>query len=108
MTKSANQLYKEEQAKGCTLTFKEWISREKKKNFYNFTGQQNIPVNQPLNDSLTKTLDELHRSQGYQDSSSQSKYFIGLNKKILIGVVAVAVIGISVFVVYKSRHNLKK
>lgn len=102
MAKNANQLYKEYKRSGGSLSFAEWIDREKKKGFVNAIGDSGneIPVNKPLTDSIQKTLEQLHREAGYQDSLNKN-YILGVNRNVMIGIGVVAVIGIS-YLIYKK------
>jgi hypothetical protein len=98
MAKNANQLYKEYRFKGGTLSFAEWIDREKKKGFMNAIGE--IPANKPLTDSIQKTLDEMRRQAGYQDKPNE-KYILGVNRGVVIGIGIVAACGVA-FLIYKK------
>lgn len=101
MAKNANQLYREYKRNGGTLSFAEWIDREKKKGFMNAIDEVNeIPANKPLIDSIQRTLDELHRAAGYQDKPN-NKYILGVNRNVMIGIGVVTVIGIS-YLIYKQ------
>lgn len=98
--KSANQLWRES---NTTLSFKDWLNREKKK-FVNFNGNQNVMmVNRPLNNQIKDTLSSIRESVGYK-KESQNKTVFGLNKTIII------VVGISIiaFATYKFIKVLKK
>ena len=54
--KSANQLWRES---GTTLSFKDWLNREKKK-YVNFNGNQNVMmVNRPLNNQIKDTINTI-------------------------------------------------
>jgi len=88
--KSANQLWRES---GTTLSFKDWLNREKKK-FVNFNGDANVMmVNRPLNTQIKDTLSSIRESVGYK-KEGEGKTVFGMNKNILIflglGVVAFA------------------
>ena len=95
MEKSANKRWKES---GSTLTFKEWIDRENKKNepfdgnFIPFAGDTKL--NSVGGDSIKQTIDEakqslaeakqgLVESSGYKTAKDNSTVF-GLNKNVLI------------------------
>jgi hypothetical protein len=84
MEKSANKRWKES---GSTLSFKEWIDRENKKNesidtFVPFNGENLVGQ-----DTIQKTLDE---SKAYIDSVSGAKttsnpnLIFGLDKRVLV------------------------
>jgi len=88
MEKSANKRWKES---GSTLTFKEWIDRENKKNqefegnFIPFQGE--TKVNSVGSDSIKKTIDEAKQdlidSSGYKLETNKSNV-LGLNKGVLV------------------------
>jgi DNA repair exonuclease SbcCD nuclease subunit len=88
MEKSANKRWKES---GSTLTFKEWIDRENKKNqefegnFIPFQGE--TKVNSVGSDSIKKTIDEAKQdlidSSGYKITTDKSNV-LGLNKGVLV------------------------
>jgi len=86
---------------GGQLGFKEWIGREKKKDFMNFDGQATVPINQPLTDSIYRTLDQLHRTSGYQDELS-NEYWLGMKKTNLLIGTSIVVIAIIAVVAYKK------
>lgn len=95
---TANQMYRKYKNEGGTLTFKQWVDREKKKNFMSFDGQSNVPVNKPMTDSINQVLDELHKEAGLK-TGLENKYIFGVNRNIWIvaGVVTVVVIGVVVY-----------
>jgi hypothetical protein len=88
MEKSANKRWKES---GSTLTFKEWIDRENKKNqefkgnFIPFQGETR--VNSVGSDSIKKTIDEAKQdlidSSGYKVEANKSN-ILGLNRGVLV------------------------
>jgi len=88
MEKSANKRWKES---GSTLTFKEWIDRENKKNqefdgnFIPFQGE--TKVNQLGSDSIKQTIDEAKQdlidASGYKVETNKSNV-LGLNKGVLV------------------------
>jgi len=88
MEKSANKRWKES---GSTLTFKEWIDRENKKNqefegnFIPFQGE--TKVNSVGSDSIKKTIDEAKQdlidASGYKVETNKSNV-LGLNKGVLV------------------------
>jgi hypothetical protein len=88
MEKSANKRWKES---GSTLTFKDWIDRENKKN-QEFEGnfipfQVQNKVNQVGSDSIKKTIDEAKQdlidASGYKVETNKSNV-LGLNKGVLV------------------------
>jgi len=102
--KNANQIYwKEYRKQGGTLSFKEWMDREKKKGFVNLDGATGVPENRPLTDSIQKTLDAMHRGQGFQDQLG-GKYVLGVHRTfwICLGVAAAATVGI---IIYQKTKN---
>ena len=99
--KSANQLWKES---GTTLSFKDFISREKAKGFLNQTGSADIPSNKPLTDSINQVLDQMHKTSGLQ-TNLNNKYILGINKNVLI-IVGIAALATTAILIYK--HKMKK
>lgn len=95
---TANKMYKQYKKSGGTLVFKDWLDREKKKNFLNFEGQSTVPVNKPLTDSINQALDELHKESGLK-TGLENKYIFGLNKNIWIaaGIATVIIVGVVVY-----------
>jgi hypothetical protein len=88
MEKSANKRWKES---GSTLTFKEWIDRENKKN-QQFEGdfipfKEKNKVNSIGSDSIKKTIDEAKQelidASGYKVETNKSNV-LGLNKGVLV------------------------
>ena len=100
--KSANQLWRES---GTTLSFKDWLTREKRK-FVNFNGDGKKPsvlmVNKPLNEEIKKTIGGIREDVGYKTKESGKSVF-GVNKTliILVGVGALA------FITYKVIQSRK-
>jgi hypothetical protein len=90
MEKSANKRWKES---GSTLTFKEWIDRENKKNepfegdFIPFKQEEIAMVNAVGSDSISQTIEaakqDLIDASGYKSASSKSNV-LGLNKGVLV------------------------
>jgi hypothetical protein len=88
MEKSANKRWKES---GSTLSFKEWIERENKKNepfegdFIPFQGE--TQMNAVGSDSIKKTIDEakkdLIEASGYKLEANKANV-LGLNKGVLV------------------------
>lgn len=86
--KSANQLWKEEQAKGLTRgnskqDFKNWLQRKKASGFFNVTGTADVPVNTTLNSGIQDMISQLHEEGGLQ-TKANTKYVFGLNKTAVI------------------------
>lgn len=97
--KSANRLWKES---GTTLSFKDWLNREKAK-FMNFNGVDTpIIPNVPLNDTIQKTIQDIKKDAGYKEKA-ENKTVLGLNKTVLI----VAGIALTAFIVYKIVNKKK-
>ena len=95
--KTANQLWRES---GTTLTFKEWLNREKAK-YMNFDGDPGvIMVNKPLNDTIQAALADARKAAGYKDRP-ENKTVLGLNKYVVIGA-GVLVAGLIAYTVYKN------
>lgn len=88
--KSANRMWKES---GTTLSFKDWLNREKSK-FINFNGgEASMIINKPLNDTIQETVSEIKKASGYKEKP-ENKTIFGINKNIVIaaGVVVTALI----------------
>jgi len=103
--KSANKQYKEYKASGGVLSFSQWIDREKKKNFVSFDGINEVPVNKPLNDSIQKVINDMHRSVGYK-TDLEKKYVFGVHKNVWLGIGVGVVLLIGGYVVYQKRSKL--
>lgn len=109
MEKSANKRWKES---GSTLTFKEWIDRENKKNepfdgnFIPFQGETKL--NSVGSDSIQKTIDEAKQSlidaSGYKTTKDNNTVF-GLNKNVII-FSSLLIVGSLAFLFY-SKHKKK-
>lgn len=95
--KSANSLWRESKT---TLSFKEWLNREKEK-YANFNGESGgfIP-NVPLQNKIQETLDDLKRDTGFKTDTSRNK-ILGLDKRIVI-VAGVIVFGAIAFKIYQN------
>lgn len=103
MSKSANQLYKES---NTTLTFKEWIEREKQKYYHSFDGQQakvEMILNKPLNDSVQSTLNDIRKDAGLKQQPT-NKSTLGVNNTVLI-VAGIIAFGVIATVVYKKMSK---
>jgi hypothetical protein len=107
MEKSANKRWKESKS---TLTFKEWIDRENKKNesvvestFIPFDGIP-APDTSSINSTLQQAQQEILVASGYKDQPSKSKIF-GLDKNILIfsGLLIVSSVGFYFYVKSKKK-----
>ena len=93
--KSANKLWRES---GTTLSFKEWLNREKKK--YDGGARATIMMNKPLNDSIEETLS----FTGSPKPGKTSRFGSTLGVSNLIWVVAaVAVGGLIVYQIVKKK-----
>lgn len=99
---TANQQYKKYRKEGGTLSFAEYMTRERAKGFLNMDGQYMPPVNKPLNDSIQDTLMKMRKSVGYKDAV-ENKYVLGIHKNIWIGVIAVSAISIGYAIYKKSK-----
>lgn len=107
MEKSANKKWKES---GSTLTFKEWIDRENKKNesseqssFIPFDGVP-APDTSSINETLRQAENEILVASGYKTQPSSSKVF-GLDKNILVfsGILLVSSIGVYFYLKSKKK-----
>ena len=97
--KSANQLWRES---GTTLSFKNWLNREKTK-FLNYGGNEApLMINKPLNDTIEKTIGDIRGEVGYKSKSSGKTTF-GISNTIYV-VIGLAVVG---FVTYKLLKKNK-
>jgi hypothetical protein len=106
MEKSANKRWKESKS---TLTFKEWIDRENKKNesvhstFIPFDG---IPT--PNTSSIDSTLQEAQKdilvASGFKDQPNTTKVF-GLDKNILIFSAILVVGSVGFYFYLKSKKK---
>lgn len=105
LAKTPNAAYKDYVTGGGTLSFTNWLQREKDKMFYSNGDDKNnlLLVNKPLNDSIQTAIDNTLKNGGLKTTESGNTVF-GINKTILIGagVVLAAVIG------YIIIKNVKK
>jgi hypothetical protein len=101
--KSANQLWRES---GTTLSFKDWLNREKRK-FVNFNGDAKNPsvlmVNKPLNEEIKKTIGDIKKEVGYKTTESGKSVF-GISNTLII----LAGVGALAFITYKIVQSRKK
>jgi hypothetical protein len=100
--KTANQLYKES---GSTLTFKDWLSREKTK-WSNAIGQPiDTPFigNKPLTDSIQKTLDSM-RGELPVKTETSNKTVLGINKTVLL-IGGLLIAGAVAYKIYTARKK---
>lgn len=98
--KTANQLWRESHT---TLSFKEWLSREKEK-YSNYDGMdEKLIANKPLQDTLRRSVDKMKEKSGYKTDISTNKTF-GIPNIIIIGL-GVAIMG---YVGYKVYKNYQK
>lgn len=88
-TKTANQLYKES---GTTLSFKEWLEREKAKG----TDMRNAQIE--------AALERLRDGLLPKEETNSSKTFYGLDKRVWI-FGAVVIGGAIAYTIYKGRKN---
>jgi hypothetical protein len=120
MEKSANKRWKES---GTTLTFKQWIERENKKeqskelnfvsfepeNFRNTVGDIGDTAKEILERGqaeLEKLQEEMKKNSGFKDKEDKSK-ILGLNKGIVIfsGVIIVASLGFYFYSKFKKKNG---
>jgi hypothetical protein len=98
--KSANQLWKES---GTTLSFKEWITREKAK-YSNFTDEEKkFILNKPLNENIESTLSYMDKKPNVQTQVRKGKTF-GIPNYLIIGV-GVIFAGVIAYQVYKYNKK---
>lgn len=104
--KSASKLWRES---GTTLSFKDWMERNKKQSHLNASGVPDInpgpvdifKVNKPLSDSISKTLNEMDGLQPQKDHVSRGTIF-GINKYVLIGA-GLVLVGAVIYKVVKNK-----
>jgi hypothetical protein len=101
---TANKVYKEYKKNGGTLSFAEWIQREKAKDFLNWDARTSVPVNKPLTDSISDVLNKIQRDAGYKEAP-ENKYILGIHRNILIGIGVVALVGVGYLVYKKSTKQ---
>lgn len=95
--KSANQLWRES---GTTLSFKDWLTREKKK-FDGGAADGVMMMNKPLNETIEETL----AFTGTQKRSKENKLGSTLGVSNLVWVIAGLAIG--GFIVYQIVKKKK-
>lgn len=100
---TANQKYRDYKKNGGTLVFKEWIDRERKKNFLNLDGTADVPLNKPLTDSINAAIKDLHQDGGLQ-TDLENKYIFGINRNVLIVAGVVILVGTG-FLIYKKMSK---
>lgn len=103
VNKSANQMWRES---GTTLSFKDWMNREKGKKFMNATGDSSVPTNTLLNSSIQNIISTIHKESGLQTSVS-TKYIFGVNKNVWIAIGAGIVLITAGVIIYKHKHKSK-
>ena len=100
--KSANQRWKES---NTTLSFKDWISREKEK-YASATGEQvnDFIANKHLNENIQETLKKVEyaNATGELQTELQNKTIFGLNKNIIL-FSGLIIIGAIAYKIYKSN-----
>lgn len=101
---TANQKYKEYKQGGGTLVFKEWIDRERKKNFLNLDGTVDVPINKPLTDSINAAIQDLNKAGGVQ-TDLENKYIFGINRKVLILAGVGIIVTVAGVIIYKKMHK---
>jgi hypothetical protein len=100
--KSANQRWKES---NTTLSFKDWISREKEK-YASATGNEaeNFIANKHLNQNIQDTLKKVEyaNATGELKTELENKTIFGLNKNIILfsGLIIISAIA---YKFYKSK-----
>jgi hypothetical protein len=102
MTKTANQLWRES---NTTLSFKQWLQREKEK-YANMDGSSqssNFIPNINLQSRINETLEQIRTDTGFKKQTKKNT-ILGLNQTVIIiaGVIIVGAIG------YKIYKNYKK
>jgi len=100
MQQTANQRWRQS---GSTLSFKNFLEREKAKMASIDGGSYEIILNKPLNDSVQASLATVRKEAGYKTEISNKTVF-GINKTVLIisGLVILAGIG---YKIYKTQKK---
>lgn len=96
---SANKRWRQS---GTTLSFKDWITREKEK-FANADGQPDLILNIPLQDSVKQALIDARKSAGFKTEES-NKTVLGLNKTVVI-IAGVLLVSAIAWKIYKNRSH---
>lgn len=99
MNKSANQLWRES---GTTLSFKDWIKREKEK-YANADGERDLIPNIPLQDTVQRAINEVKKDAGFKTESS-NKTVLGINKTVII-VAGILIAGVVAYKIYQNRKS---
>lgn len=99
---TANERYRRS---GTTLSFKEWIEREKIKMASMDGVSQEVIINKPLNDAINDSLAIASKDAGNKNRVSSNKV-LGVNKYLLIGG-AVIVIGSIILYSMTGTKNKK-
>ena len=93
--KSANQLWKES---GTSLSFKDWIEREKDKG--------NFILNKKVQDTISsmkdKMLNTFEKGITTENKTNNTKGFLGLSK-VAVGLSLFIVIGSIAYTIYQKR-----
>lgn len=101
----ANQRYNEYRKNGGNLSFKEWINISYDSISSKDAGQYGKNVigdAKPTTDTLTNTIQNLHKTAGLK-TGLENKYIFGIPRGALIFSGIVLVVGISAFVVLKKK-----
>lgn len=102
IAKTANAAYKDYRSGGGTLSFTEWLHREKEKMYYS-TGEDNmLLVNPPLNDTIQNAIKDTLKQGGLKTVES-GKTIFGINKVVVIGGSVLLVAGIVFLIVNKAK-----
>lgn len=106
IAKTANAAFKDYRTAGGTLSFTQWLHREKEKMYYSTGENENLLlVNPVMNDSVQNAIKNTLKQGGLKTEES-GKTIFGINKKVLIGsgiVIAAAI----VFVIVKQAKKVK-
>jgi hypothetical protein len=93
--KSANQLWRES---GTSLTFKDWIEREKEKG--------NFMLNKKVQDTITslkdKMLNTFDAGKNIDNKQNNTNSFVGLSK-VAVGLSIFIIIGSIAYTIYQKR-----
>jgi hypothetical protein len=105
--KSPNRLWRDS---GTSLSFADWIQREKEKGafmknkkFENFSNVNGLQTPQEfIQDSIEKAKNELGINAPVNDPNKKDNTFVGLNKGVLI-ISALIVLGAIGYKIYQKR-----
>lgn len=99
MKMSANQVWKESKT---TLSFKDWLTREKEK-FYNLGGEEDsIIPNKPLSDSISRSISEIRNKSGLLKTDVSKNKTLGISNIVIISA-GLIIVGAIAYKFYKNK-----